>query len=263
MWLALDIGNSAVKGGFFDGPRLERSFRLPTTDAPAAWQAALRQHLSGLPVVRAGIVSVVPPRTEEVQRVVEAATGVVPEVLQAGALLPFIMAYKTPHTLGTDRLAAAAAAWTQHGRTPQGEGKPSARSVIALDAGSAVTLEAVHRDGVFLGGTIAPGPELLLRALHTGTAQLPSVPLSLPKHAIGQTTQEAIQIGVMQGFLESTRGLLHRVAEALGDAPFVVATGGWGAFLKTHLADVHHHDPHLVLRGVEVLLRLNSEAASG
>ena len=257
MWLTLDIGNSAVKGGLFDGSRLERSFRLPTADTAGAvaWQIALDQHLSGLGVTRAGMVSVVPSRTETVRSLVEEVTGIVPEVLRADEPLPFAMAYETPHTLGTDRLAAAAAAWAQHGRT-------SARSVVALDAGSALTLDVVRRDGVFLGGTIAPGPELLLRALHTGTAQLPSVPLSLPEHAIGRTTQEAIQIGVMRGFLESTRGLLHGIVAALGDEPFVVATGGWGAFLKDHLADVHRHDPHLVLRGVEVLLRLNDKAVS-
>ena len=256
MWLTLDIGNSAVKGGFFDGPALEHAFRLPTSDASTAWQNALRRHLDGYDVTRAGIVSVVPSRMEAAQALVEEATGVLPEVLRADSALPFTMAYETPHTLGTDRLAAAAAAWMQQGRT-------SARSIVAVDAGSALTLDVVRGDGVFLGGTIAPGPGLLLHALHTGTAQLPPVPLSLPDRMIGQTTQEAIQIGVMRGFLESTRGLLHRTLATLGGKPFVVATGGWGPLLKHHLTDVHHHDPHLVLRGVSVLMHLNSSTASG
>ena len=133
--------------------------------------------------------------------------------------------------------------------------------MIALDAGTALTLDAIRADGVFLGGSIGPGPNLLVRALHAGTAQLPIVPLVLPEQPVGRTTQEAIQVGVMWGFLESARGLLRRLAEALGDDPIVVATGGWGALLSERLADVHRYNPHLVLHGVRALLEWNGEPA--
>lgn len=254
MWLTLDIGNSTIKGGFFSGPRLERAFRLPTSASEAAWQAALGEQFDDVPITRAGIASVVPARTTLAQATIRAVAETSAEVIGASMKLPFAMAYETPHTLGTDRLAAAAAAWTQHGATAT-----PPRSVIALDAGTALTFDVVRADGVFLGGSIGPGPDLLVRALHTGTAQLPDVPLVLPGQPIGRATQEAIQIGVMWGFLESTRGLLHRLTETLGDSPFVVATGGWGALLAEQLADVHLYDPHLVLRGVRVLLEWNDE----
>ena len=256
MWLALDIGNSAIKGGFFDGPHLERPFRVPVSGGEAAWPAALAERLDGLPVTRAGIASVVPARTSLAQATIYEATRTSAELVRTSMRLPFGMAYETPHTLGADRLAAAAAAWTEHGAaaTPP-------RSVVALDAGTALTLDVVRADGVFLGGSIGPGPGLLMRALHAGTAQLPDVPLTLPDRPIGRSTREAIQVGVMGGFLESTRGLLRRLAPALGDAPFVVATGGWGALLAEHLADVHRYDPYLVLRGVRALLAINDGPA--
>lgn len=253
MWLALDIGNSAVKGGFFDGARLERTFRLPVEGPEEAWQAVLCDHLRAVSITHAGIASVVPARTVLALEAIRSATETSAVVIRASMRLPFRMAYETPHTLGADRLAAAAAAWTRFGATAT-----ASRSVIALDAGTALTFEVIRSDGVFLGGSIGPGPGLLLRALCTGTAQLPDVPLVLPERPLGRTTQESIQIGVMQGFLESSRGLLGRLAGALDEAPVVVATGGWGALLHDHLPDVHHYDPHLVLRGVQVLLGLNT-----
>ena len=131
------------------------------------------------------------------------------------------------------------------------------RSVVALDAGTAVTYDVVDRTGVFLGGAIGPGPQLLREALAHGTAQLPPVPLEEPDTAIARTTQEAIQAGIMYAFIDSVGGILDRIRESLDDYPFVVATGGWSPFLKSTYIDIDRVDPHLVLCGIGVLMRLN------
>ena len=147
----------------------------------------------------------------------------------------------------------AAAAWTTCGRA----GGTAAHSVVALDAGTAVTYEVVDRAGVYHGGAIAPGPYLMEHALHTGTAQLPEVPLELPPVPLGRSTREAIQVGILYGFIDGVRGMLDRLVEYLGEPPYVVATGGWAPFLEDHVAAIDAVDPHLVLRGVRILAEMN------
>ena len=257
MDLALDAGNSGLKGAFFEGDRLVHSFRTGyAQDGADGWLATLRPHVGGRRVERVGIASVVPAVTAALRDVLPALSGPAPFVVHHALRLPFRLAYRTPETLGTDRLAAAAAAVAGYGRAPDG----TARAVVALDAGTAVTLEVIDAGGVYRGGVIAAGPDLVRDALAGGTAQLPPVPLDLPPSVIGGTTREALQAGILFTFLEGVRGLLARTEAALGTPPVVVATGGWGPFLAEHLEEVSAVDPHLVLRGVHVLMRLNPDA---
>lgn len=259
MWLVLDIGNSAVKGGWFDGERLTRTFRLALQpQAPAeAWIAALHAELAGGgPVVRAGIASVVPPVTAALQTALRQAAGFSAEVVHHAMQLPFRLAYETPHTLGTDRLAAAAAAWVRYGR--DAEERP--RHVLALDAGTAVTFEVIRREGLYAGGSIAPGPRLMQYALHRDTAQLPEVPLDVPVQPVGRSTREALQAGIMYGFVDAVGGMLARLGRVLDAPPYVVATGGWAPLLHAQLPGIDHVDPHLVLHGIRLLMAMNPPA---
>jgi len=255
MWLVLDIGNSAVKGGFFEGEALQHPFRLPLPDAEttASWEAAFEAHLAHRSVTRLGIASVVPSVLSHTLSLLDRYTAAPAERIHHGMRLPFTMAYATPHTLGADRLAAAAAAWARY---RSGAERPP-HSVVALDAGTAVTCEVVDRSGVYLGGIIGAGPYLLREALTHGTAQLPAVPLELPPSPIGGSTLEALQAGIMYAFIDSVHGMLGRIRQCLNDTPVVVATGGWRWLLKTHLGGIDHFDPHLVLHGIRVLMALN------
>ena len=149
-------------------------------------------------------------------------------------------------------MAAAAAGWVHHGRDgPQ--------SVLVVDAGTAVNYEVVHRDGIYQGGAIGAGPAFVQEALRGDTAQLPDVSLSLPEAPVGQSTQTALQSGVVWGLIESVRGMHTRLAQSLPDTPRVVLTGGWSGLLTDHLGDGVHHAPHLVLRGVRLLTEVNRE----
>lgn len=253
MWLVLDVGNSAAKGGLFRGEALVHTFRIEGIDAvePSAWSAALRERIGDVRPDRAGLASVVPSATAPLREVLRELTGREALVVSSDLRLPFRLDYQTPHTLGTDRLAAAAAAWTRFG------GGSDAGACVVVDAGTAVTYEVVDRAGVYRGGAIAPGPALSARALIGGTAQLPSaVPLELPEHAIGRSTREAIQAGLMWGFLDSVAGMLRRIRGTLKAPTYVVATGGWGPFLQEHL-EIDRVEPHLVLEGIRVLMEAN------
>lgn len=250
MTLVLDIGNSATKGGFFFEGRCHDTFRLPCTpaDDQAIWQAALQEALGKRVVAAISLVSVVPPLTQRLVPLLATLTEAPIHVVSHRQPLPFHLAYTTPATMGVDRLAAAAAAWNAYGA-------PAQRSVIAADAGTAVTYDVVDARGTFLGGPIGPGPRLLQYGLHRGTAQLPEVPLVLPPTPVGRSTQEALQAGILFGFLDSFAGMLARLADTLDDAPLVIVTGGWAAFLREHLPQhTDHHRPHLVLEGGYVLL---------
>ncbi len=251
--LALDIGNTAIKGGLFDGTALDRTFRIQTDAAASvpAYRHALRHHLGGAEVERVGIASVVPAVTALVAEAAQAETMRLPLVVSHRLALPFAMGYETPDTLGTDRLAAAAGAWTRF------RDGATERPLVVVDAGTAVTLEVVSADGVFLGGTIGAGPDLVRRALARGTAQLPEVDARLPRRAVGRSTKEALQAGLMWPFVDGVRRLLDRVADELGAEPLVVATGGWSALLAQHVDAVDHVEPDLVLHGVRAILDLN------
>lgn len=252
MTLALDIGNTAVKGGLFDDDDLVRTFRFET-DAGAsvpAYRHALRHRLGGDEVQRAGIASVVPAVTQRLAEAVHAETLALPLVVQPTLALPFDLAYETPETLGTDRLAAAAGAHALFRAEHDGP-------LVTVDAGTAVTVEVVSADDVFLGGAIGVGPDLVRRALARDTAQLPDVPPALPRRAIGRSTRGSIQSGLLFPFLDGVRGLLTRIIDELDGQPLVVATGGWGALLTEHLDAIDRVEPNLVLHGVRVLLDLN------
>jgi type III pantothenate kinase len=255
MLLTLDVGNSAVKGGCFDGTELVRVFSVsvdsvePSSEsATTAWKEALAPHLPDPPVEQIGLASVVPATADAVIDALTALTGASVTRVSPARPLPFELAYETPDTLGTDRLAAAAAGWEQFGRSAA-----PPRSVLVVDAGTAVTCEVVHRDGVYQGGTIGAGPVLARQVLQSGTAQLPAVPLELPDDPVGRSTQTALQSGIMWSLVDAVGGTTDRLAATLPDDPQIVLTGGWSALLDDHLDRPTHHAPHLVLHGIRLL----------
>jgi len=256
MFLALDLGNTTVKAGLFEDDTLIRVTSMDPPDPSAAgqnvhrWRKALTSFLDGCAVDRAGLVSVVPPHTDAVTRAVHSITGRDVTSVHPGMLLPFGLDYETPDTLGTDRLAAAAAGWIRYGRD-------GPRSVLIVDAGTALNYEVIHRDGIYQGGAIAAGPGLVREALRAGTAQLPDVSLTLPDTPVGRSTETALQSGIMGGLVDSVRGMADRLSHTLPDAPRLVLTGGWSPLLIDHLDADTEHAPHLVLRGVRILTALN------
>ncbi len=249
MWLTLDIGNSRVKGAFFgpDGMAGDWQLPLPARGDTQAWLERFSGIAGGRRLSRVGMASVVPWMARNIGQ----ALGTEVPLLEVHASLkvPFTIGYRTPHTLGADRLAGAAAAWNAWG----GRG-----AVVVVDMGTATNIEAISADGVYLGGLISTGPEMLGRALASDTAQLPRTPLSVPATAIGRSTQEALQSGIMLGVLDQVAGALRRITEYLGDPCTVVATGGWSQVLAENLTMIDCRDEHLTLRGIRLLMEMNA-----
>jgi type III pantothenate kinase len=240
-FLALDAGNSSVKAAVWDGA-WHPVARFPSDDAPVAvWVERLGRLAGGAEA--GGLASVVPTLTPALAAALAALTGYPPTIVSVNLPLPFRMAYETPRTLGTDRLAAAVAAHALAG----------GRAVIALDAGSAITTEVVSAEPAYLGGAILPGPDLLRRSLARDTRQLPDVPWPDAPPPIGASTVGAIQAGLGALLVDGVAGLLARTQAALGGDALVVATGGWGPWLAERIPAIDRVEPSLVLEGVRRL----------
>lgn len=242
MWLTLDIGNSTLKAGLFDNGRLIRHRSWLIDDG---CEVGLSNWIQKRSITRTGLCSVVPAITERIIDVVDLPSVL---VVSSGLELPFDVAYERPDLLGTDRIAAAAAAWVRYG--------PSA-PVVVVDAGTTATVDVIHH-GTFLGGSIVAGPSMLVQALAERTAALPIVPLELPNGPYGQSTTSAIQHGVMHGFTDAVQGAILRASSALPSPPVVVATGGWHQMLANCVAAINNVLPHLVLIGIWEIMRLNA-----
>lgn len=251
--LVIDVGNSAVKGGIFRGASLDHTFQM--TPCASAWEESLQEAVGTIPVSAAGLSSVIPGVSAVVAEAVRRVYNLPLVEVSYTMRLPVALAYETPHTLGADRLAAAAAAHVMFGQAGS-----SPRNVIVVDAGTAVTYEVIDRAGVYRGGCIAPGPAMMGRSLNLKTAQLPEVPLEFPAHLIGRSTREALQAGILYGLIDSARGMIRRLSAELDAPPFVVATGGWGGLLADQLDEVDLMEPNLVLHGIRILIELNMPA---
>ncbi len=260
--LAFDLGNSALKGALVGpGDAVSHAFRV-AHDAPSA-AADLRRLLAALPRADAVVLaSVVPARTDGVASAVTSVLGLAPLVVHAGSRWPFTIAYATPATLGVDRLAAVCGALDF-------DAGPS-RPLVVVDAGTAVTVEAVTAAGVYLGGAIAPGPALMAASLARGTAQLPPLDLPGPSQerlppAIGRSTAEAIRSGVLHLFTHGVAELVEATRRDLSpeapDAVRVVTTGGWAPLLAAAVPTLADVRPHLVLVGLARLARREALAS--
>lgn len=242
--LACDVGNAAIRLAHVKGEDVGevRSFRLGEL---AGMGAALEEVWQTIPPPRKIAASSVNPAG---LRALEAAVAEAldQEVLVVGRDLPLPMDTKLtdPAGVGSDRLCAAVAAFDRLG-VP----------CVVADFGTAITIDCVDAEGVFLGGAILPGLEMAAASLSQGTAQLPQVTLSQPDWVYGRNTQEAIIGGVVYGARGALRGLVEAYATDLGRWPIVIATGGDAERVCKGSAEadlIQAIVPNLVLRGVAI-----------
>ena len=260
--VAVDVGNTECAIGLF-APDAEAdaeplsSFALTTAGHLTADEARLRVHEAltfmaedahiVLPEQFGSILScVVPCLTEAWREGLGRASGLRPVVVGPGIRSGMRLAYKDPAEIGPDRLADAVAARTRYGA-------PS----VAVDFGTTLNIEAVGKDGAFLGGIIAPGLSLGAKALRESAARLPEIELSVPAHAIGTTTADAMRSGLVLGELAKVGGLIDLVFEELGSAAPVAVTGSQAEELAAHMRHKVTADATLTLRGLHEIYVAN------
>ncbi|MFZ9012288.1 MAG: type III pantothenate kinase, partial [Anaerohalosphaeraceae bacterium] len=183
--------------------------------------------------------SVKPEWTALVRDIVKEELGQKLQVIGQEVPLPIETAVDDPLQVGTDRLCAAAAAYAV-----------VESAVVVADFGTAVTIDLVDEEGVFVGGTIAPGFDLSLEAMNTGTARLPKVQMQKPKQVYGANTEEAMRAGVYWSAVGLLETLCRKYAEQIGSWPQVILTGGAAKVIKDDCEFVDSWVSDLALRGI-------------
>ena len=213
--LACDVGNARVKLARIQGENIETTDDLQVGRL-AELSDLLRERWNQTPRPRKLVAaSVNPAALKALEAAADAALHTA--VLVVGRELPRPIDTDLPHPeqIGMDRLCCASAAFDRLGVT-----------CVVVDCGSAVTVDCVSGEGVFLGGAILPGAAMQAKCLHRQTAQLPLVEPAAPRSVFGQDTTEAIRSGIVQGLRGAVRGLVEAYATELGAWPVVIATGG-------------------------------------
>ena len=234
--LTINIGNTNILCGAFEGESLARAERFPLSD-----RSRLDVFLNSYPQAESVLAAGVNPKVSE--SVVESAFGALRcPVLLAGRDFPVPVRNRTtcPEKVGIDRLLNALAA---HERAK--------KACVVIDIGTAVTIDAVAGNGDFLGGAIMPGPGTALSALHANTALLPETSLPREIPVLGTDTQGAMSSGVFWG----TVGAIEKISEMLrretaGAVTFL--TGGGAERFAPHLSGIDHLVPALVLEGLRL-----------
>jgi len=251
MLLAIDAGNTETKVGLFDGPQLIGVARLPTARTPEPVCRTVAALLAGAgagprELDGVAIATVVPSATGPLAEAARLVAGAAPLFLGADLDLRMPVRYEPPASLGADRLANAVAARALHGAP-----------VIVVDCGTATKIEAVDARGVYLGGAIAPGIRSAADALFRRAALLDEVPLEAPARAIGGSTREALQSGIVLGAAASIEGLVARFRDELGVQAPVVGTGGLLEIVAPACPVISEREPALTLHGIRLAWEWN------
>ena len=253
MLLAIDIGNTNVTFGVFEGERIKTTWRVSTiihrtSDEYANVMLALmeRQGITAKQIKDVVICSVVPPLLIIFDDVCKHYLKKSPLIVEAGVKTGIRIDMDNPREVGPDRIVNAVAAHQLYGGP-----------VIVIDMGTATTLDVVSKDGRYIGGAIAPGIIISLEALFTRTAVLPRIELALPKKAIGRNTIAAMQSGIVFGYIGLIEGIVARIQSELEETAKVVAAGGLATLIVDASNIINIVNADLTLVGLRMIWELN------
>ncbi|MGH8246598.1 MAG: type III pantothenate kinase [Gammaproteobacteria bacterium] len=254
MLLAVDVGNTNVTIGVFDGETLARTWRLATdierlADEYGGTMRSLFQHAGVDPemVSEAAMTCVVPELEPVFEVVFRRYFNVTPLVVGVGTKTGLRVLYDTPRDVGADRVVDAVAAIRTYGPPP----------IIVVDIGTATVFDAVNADGEYLGGAIAPGPGIAFEALIQRAAKLYRVEFTRPPAAIGRNTVSALQSGLIFGYVGLVEGIVARMKAELGGAAKVIGTGGYAQSIAAETDIIDAVDLDLTLVGLQIIHEMN------
>ncbi len=253
MLLAIDIGNTTVTFGAFEGEKIKATWRVSTAihrmpDEYANIMLSLmeRQGITASQIKDVVICSVVPPLLIIFEEVCRHFLKKAPLVVEAGVKTGVRIDMDNPREVGPDRIVNAVAAHHLYGGP-----------VIVIDLGTATTLDVVSKGGEYIGGAIAPGIAIATEALFTRTAVLPRIELTIPKKAIGRNTVAAMQSGIVFGYIGLIEGLVSRIQAELDEKAKVVAAGGYAKLLAQATNVIEIVNPDLTLVGLRLIYNMN------
>ena len=255
MLLALDIGNTHVVGGLFDGEQIVTQWRINTVaNATADELEILWSNLFAARAVDAKaldgacIASVVPLITPSYRRMVEDLFKLPTVIVGYGLDLGLEVQVINPSEAGADRIANALAARERYGAP-----------AIVVDFGTTTNFDVVSPEGHYIGGALAPGVGASIEALASRAAKLYRVPLVRPSAAIGRDTTSAMQSGAVFGYVGLVDGLVDRIRAELDGQATTVATGGLARLIAPETDRIQHVDPDLTLHGIRLIWERNRQ----
>ncbi len=253
MLLTIDVGNTNLTLGLYEGDQLVRHWRLATDHSRMPDEYGLQllglfENAGRSPKDLTGIslASVVPPLTMRVVQACREYLGQEPLVVDAGIKTGVKIRYEDPRAVGADRVCDAVAVMKLYGGP-----------ACVVDFGTATTFNAITREGEYLGGAITAGVNLAAEALYTHAAKLPRIDLQRPPSVIGRNTVHAMQSGLLFGYVSMVEGMVARFRAELGDDMKVVATGGLAEVVAKETPVIQHIAPWLTLDGLRILWELN------
>ncbi len=257
--LAVDVGNTHIEIGLFQEMTFLTSWRITTgvhrtEDEFLAYIAQLLslQHIQLSQIIDVAIASVVPDVTQIFIRLSERYFHRSPLVVDHSLDLGIRIDYSPPSSVGADRLCNAVSGYERFGGP-----------LIIVDFGTATTFDVISKDGVYLGGAIAPGVETTAWGLAERASKLPRIPLTYPRNVIGKSTEESMQAGILLGSVKMVDGLIEEMIQQLEGTPKIIGTGGLASLMAERSRYIHIVEPDLVLDGlVRIYFRNNGTRIS-
>ncbi len=253
MLLTIDIGNTNLMLGLYEGGKLGAHWRLATDHNRMPDEYGL-QFLGLLQnagktlkdIEGVSLASVVPPLTGRVIQACREYLKQGPLVVDAGVKTGIKVRYEDPKAVGADRICDAVAVMKLYGGP-----------ACVVDFGTATTFNAITKDGEYLGGAITAGINLAAEALYTRAAKLPRIDLQVPPSVIGRNTVHAMQSGLLFGYVSMVEGMVARFRAELGSDMKVVATGGLAETVAKETKVIGIIAPWLTLEGLRLIWEMN------
>lgn len=255
MILVIDVGNTNMTMGIFEGETLKATFRIMTktprtSDEYGVMITELLQNRSGIQATElegSVIASVVPDVMHSLVGGIVRYTQTHPLTVGPGIKTGIKLMTEDPRAIGADRIVDAVAAYTKYGGP-----------VLVLDFGTATTYDLITADGGFRAGITAPGIRISLEALWKQTAKLPNIEIRKPKSILAQETISSMQAGLIYGQIGQTEYIIRKVKEESGITDLkVVATGGLGRTIADETDSIDIYDSSLTLDGLRIIYDKN------
>ncbi|MBA3986830.1 MAG: type III pantothenate kinase [Flavobacteriales bacterium] len=242
MNLVVDVGNTLVKFAVFEENKLLHKETCIISD----FKKILEKIAFDFPNIQKAAIGIVGGfSTKNVDRLKKLYTLY---TITSETKVPFVNAYKTPTSLGLDRIALATAAFETY---------PN-EDVLIIDVGTCITYDFISAKGIYKGGAISPGINMRYKALHTFTERLPLLDVNIPKDILGNSTATSIHSGVLFGVAFEIDGVIGRYKEDFRDLT-VILTGGNAHFLRDSLKNSIFANSNFLLEGLNFLLEFNQD----
>ncbi|HAP01006.1 MAG TPA: type III pantothenate kinase [Bacteroidetes bacterium] len=239
-FLCIDFGNTRIKAGIFENDELKNIFSSKNISPEQ-----LKKIISANKI-ESGIISSVTSRSSKIETEISKLIHTI--ILSEKTPVPIINKYSDKKKLGKDRLASAVAAVSIFPK----------QNVLSINCGTCIIYDFVNDRGEYLGGSISPGMQMRLNALHDFTDKLPKVKADFPLQKIGNNTEQSILSGVMMGIIYELSGMIDDYKREHKNLK-VILSGGDADQFASHLKTKIFASPHLVIRGLYQILKFNVE----